>query len=172
MTSDQKKAARLPSGPHSGVARLLGRTAISPTWETARRLGCMPCNSATQSASVLVAEAALAPIGLRLHPDRTRIVNLTRGAPGFDFLGFHNSHVPVREVARSLLPFEAAVRSRHGVHPSQGQRTDGPAIRRTVAQDRRGRSARPVPVLGCVTMSHYRNVLDTPQLLMSKLLAS
>jgi RNA-directed DNA polymerase len=37
-----------------------------------------------------VAEAALAPLGLRLHPDKTRIVNLTRGAEGFDFLGFHN----------------------------------------------------------------------------------
>ncbi len=36
------------------------------------------------------AEAALAPLGLRLHPDKTRIVDLTRGAEGFDFLGFHN----------------------------------------------------------------------------------
>jgi len=36
-----------------------------------------------------IAEAALAPLGLRLHPDKTRIVNLTRGAEGFDFLGFH-----------------------------------------------------------------------------------
>ncbi len=36
-----------------------------------------------------VAEAALARLGLRLHPDKTRIVNLTRGAEGFDFLGFH-----------------------------------------------------------------------------------
>jgi len=37
-----------------------------------------------------VAEAALAPLGLRLHPDKTRIVNLTRGAEGLDFLGFHH----------------------------------------------------------------------------------
>jgi group II intron reverse transcriptase/maturase len=37
-----------------------------------------------------VAEEALAPLGLRLHPDKTRIVNLTRGIEGFDFLGFHN----------------------------------------------------------------------------------
>lgn len=37
-----------------------------------------------------VAEAALAPLGLRLHPDKTRIVNLTRGTEGLDFLGFHN----------------------------------------------------------------------------------
>ncbi len=37
-----------------------------------------------------VAETALVRLGLRLHPDKTRIVNLTRGAEGFDFLGFHN----------------------------------------------------------------------------------
>jgi len=37
-----------------------------------------------------LAEAALAPLGLRLHPEKTRIVNLKGGAEGFDFLGFHN----------------------------------------------------------------------------------
>ena len=37
-----------------------------------------------------IAEAALASLGLRLHPDKTKIVNLARGAEGFDFLGFHN----------------------------------------------------------------------------------
>ena len=31
----------------------------------------------------------LAGLGLRLHPDKTRIVNLTQGMDGFDFLGFH-----------------------------------------------------------------------------------
>lgn len=35
------------------------------------------------------AEAVLAPLGLQLNPDKTRIVELTRGAEGFDFLGFH-----------------------------------------------------------------------------------
>ena len=40
-----------------------------------------------------MAEAALAPLGLRLHPDKTRIVHLTRGAEGFDFLGFHHRMV-------------------------------------------------------------------------------
>jgi group II intron reverse transcriptase/maturase len=37
-----------------------------------------------------VAETTLATLGLRLHPDKTRIVHLARGAEGFDFLGFHN----------------------------------------------------------------------------------
>ncbi|HVB01456.1 MAG TPA: group II intron reverse transcriptase/maturase, partial [Acidimicrobiales bacterium] len=40
-----------------------------------------------------IAETALAPLGLRLHPDKTRIVHLTRGAEGFDFLGFHHHMV-------------------------------------------------------------------------------
>ena len=40
-----------------------------------------------------IAEAALAPLGLRLHPDKTRIVCLTRGTEGFDFLGFHHHMV-------------------------------------------------------------------------------
>ena len=32
----------------------------------------------------------LAPLGLRLHPDKTRIVSLAKGKQGFDFLGFHH----------------------------------------------------------------------------------
>jgi RNA-directed DNA polymerase len=37
-----------------------------------------------------LAEEALGPLGLRLHPDKTRIVHLQGGAEGFDFLGFHH----------------------------------------------------------------------------------
>jgi group II intron reverse transcriptase/maturase len=36
------------------------------------------------------AAATLAPIGLRLHSDKTRIVCLRQGQQGFDFLGFHH----------------------------------------------------------------------------------
>ena len=32
----------------------------------------------------------VAPLGLRLNPDKTRIIRLTKGAEGFDFLGFHH----------------------------------------------------------------------------------
>jgi RNA-directed DNA polymerase len=32
----------------------------------------------------------LVDLGLRLHPDKTRIVDLRNGAEGFDFLGFHH----------------------------------------------------------------------------------
>lgn len=35
------------------------------------------------------AEAVLATLGLQLNPAKTRIANLTGGAEGFDFLGFH-----------------------------------------------------------------------------------
>ena len=34
--------------------------------------------------------AVLDPLGLRLHPEKTRVAHLTRGAEGFDFLGFHH----------------------------------------------------------------------------------
>ena len=42
-----------------------------------------------EEARELVA-AVLDPIGLRLHPEKTRIVHLARGAEAFDFLGFHH----------------------------------------------------------------------------------
>ena len=35
----------------------------------------------------------LARVGLQLHPDKTRIADLRRGAEGFDFLGFHHHKV-------------------------------------------------------------------------------
>jgi RNA-directed DNA polymerase len=34
--------------------------------------------------------AVLDTLGLRLHPEKTRIAHLVRGAEGFDFLGFHH----------------------------------------------------------------------------------
>jgi len=35
------------------------------------------------------ASAMMASLGLELHPDKTRVVDLREGAEGFDFLGFH-----------------------------------------------------------------------------------
>ncbi len=40
-----------------------------------------------------LAAATLAGLGLRLHPDKTRIVCLRHGDEGFDFLGFHHRMV-------------------------------------------------------------------------------
>jgi len=42
-----------------------------------------------EKARELVA-ATLEELGLRLHPGKTRVVHLARGAEGFDFLGFHH----------------------------------------------------------------------------------
>ena len=42
-----------------------------------------------EQAGELVA-TVLADLGLRLHPEKTRIVQLARGAEGFEFLGFHH----------------------------------------------------------------------------------
>jgi RNA-directed DNA polymerase len=38
--------------------------------------------------------AILVPLGLRLHPEKTKVVHLLRGAGGFDFLGFHHRMRP------------------------------------------------------------------------------
>jgi RNA-directed DNA polymerase len=52
------------------------------------------CRSRTRAEQALRRVAAiLAPLGLQLHPDKTRIVCLTRGEQGFDFLGFHHHKV-------------------------------------------------------------------------------
>ncbi len=40
-----------------------------------------------------LAETTLGPLGLRLHPDKTRIVDIRGGTEGFDFLGFHHRMV-------------------------------------------------------------------------------
>ena len=39
------------------------------------------------------AATILEPLGLQLHPDKTRIADLRHGAEGFDFLGFHHRMV-------------------------------------------------------------------------------
>ena len=59
-------------------------------------------------------EAVLVGLGLRLHPDKTRIVFIGDGTDGFDFLGFHAPEDTI-EVRRSPLPVEVAVTTGHGV---------------------------------------------------------
>jgi len=44
-----------------------------------------------------LAEHALGPLGLQLHPDKTQIVGAKQGAQGFDFLGFHHRMVESRK---------------------------------------------------------------------------
>jgi RNA-directed DNA polymerase len=77
---------------------------LDEAWtEAGRRLGTLirfaddfvvlcPTRERVEQARDL-AEATLAPFGLRLHPAKTRIVDIRRGAEGFDFLGFHHRMV-------------------------------------------------------------------------------
>ena len=44
-----------------------------------------------------LATEVLGSLGLVLHPDKTRIVHLAKGAEGFDFLGFHHHKVESRK---------------------------------------------------------------------------
>ena len=56
---------------------------------------CPTSDRAEQARSL--AEHALGPLGLQLHPDKTRIVCVKDGAQGFEFLGFHHRMVESRK---------------------------------------------------------------------------
>jgi hypothetical protein len=68
----ESRGVRLPSATHLVV--------ICPTQERALQARDL-------------AAVTLAPLGLRLHPEKSRIVDLRQGAEGFDFLGFHHRMV-------------------------------------------------------------------------------
>jgi len=52
--------------------------------------GVVLCRSAAQAEHALVAVGEiLASLGLRLHPDKTKVVDLREGRDGLDFLGCH-----------------------------------------------------------------------------------
>jgi RNA-directed DNA polymerase len=52
--------------------------------------GVLLCRTREQAEAALAAvEQTLGGLGLRLHPDKTRIVDLDAGREGFDFLGWH-----------------------------------------------------------------------------------
>jgi RNA-directed DNA polymerase len=52
--------------------------------------GVVLCRSAAQAGAALQAVGEiLGSLGLRLHPDKTRVVDLRQGREGFDFLGCH-----------------------------------------------------------------------------------
>ena len=65
-------------------------------------------------------EAVLARLGLRLHPDKTRIVCLAGGAGRLRLLGLPSPQDAVRKWRGSPLPVEVAVDAGHGLYPGQG----------------------------------------------------
>ncbi len=94
--------AGTPQGsPISPLLANVALNALDEAWQAdGRRLGVLVryaddllvlCATREQAekARELVA-ATLEELGLRLHPGKTRIVPLARGAEGFDFLGFHH----------------------------------------------------------------------------------
>jgi len=94
--------AGTPQGsPLSPLLANIALHVLDEAWEASgRRIGTLvrycddfvvlcPTRERAEQARDLAA-ATLAPIGLRLHPEKTRIVCLREGEEGFDFLGFHH----------------------------------------------------------------------------------
>jgi len=67
----------------------------------------------------------LTRLGLRLHPDKTRIVQLTNGQEGFDFLGFHHRMVESSKYrGRRYLHKWPSTRAMASIRAKIRQRTD------------------------------------------------
>jgi RNA-directed DNA polymerase len=88
-------------------------------------------------------EAVLARLGLRLHPDKTRIVCLTGGEDGFDFLGFHHRKTPSKWGNRRYLSKWPSTRAMNSIRSKIRERTD----RRFASRDLRDVVADLNPVL-------------------------
>ena len=69
-------------------------------------------------------EAVLAELGLQLHPDKTRIVRLTGGEDGFDFLGFHHRKTPSKWGGRRYLSKWPSDRAMASMRAKVRERTD------------------------------------------------
>jgi group II intron reverse transcriptase/maturase len=85
----------------------------------------------------------LAAVGLRLHPDKTRIVCLKDGEDGFDFLGFHHRKMPSKFGDRRYLSKWPSKRAMVSVRAKIRERTD----RRFASRDLRDVVADLNPVL-------------------------
>ena len=88
-------------------------------------------------------EAVLVGLGLRLHPDKTRIIYLGGGEDGFDFLGFHHRKTRSKWGDRRYLSKWPSPRAMASVRAKIRERTD----RRFAGRDLRSVVADLTPVL-------------------------
>jgi RNA-directed DNA polymerase len=116
-----------------------------------------PTKARAEQARQLVGEV-LATLGLRLHPDKTRIASLGKGEEGFDFLGFHHHKVESwRWRGRYYLQSWPSDRAMNSIRAAVRERTDrrrvgwpvewvvadlNPVLRGWGAYFRRGNSAK------------------------------
>jgi len=102
------------------------------------------CRSAAQAeAARELARQVLADLGLELHPGKTRVVDLTEGREGFDFLGCHfHARVSGRLLERGVRRYylqrwpshEAMVRVRQRIRALTGRNRAGADIREVIAE--------------------------------------
>ena len=106
--------------------------------------GVVLCRSAAQAQAALEAVGEiLGDLGLRLHPDKTKVVDLREGREGLDFLGCHfRARMSGRlweqkRVVRYYLhrwPSQRAMkRLREKVHARTGRNRAGADIREVIA---------------------------------------
>ena len=141
--------AGTPQG--SPVSPLLANIALhvlDEAWDAAgRRLGVLvrycddfvvlcPTRERAEQARDL-ARGHPGPLGLRLHPDKTRIVDLRQRGRRLRLPGLPSSDGGVLEAAGSLLAPQVAVTSGHGLHPRP--RSGNAPLRVESARDLRGR---------------------------------
>jgi len=118
------------------------------------------------NAALKAAEEILAGMGLKLHPDKTRVVDLREGREGFDFLGWHfrarvSGRLLERGVRRCYLHRWPAQRSMKRL-TSQGQGQDRPSPRRDQGCPRADRGAQPAPAGLGHLLSHRQRHRQVP----------
>ena len=121
--------------------------------------------------------AILERLGLRLHPEKTRIVHLARGAEGFDFLGFHHRmrespkwrgrwYLQAWPSSRALASIRAKVRTRttpgHASLPLEEvvERLN-PVLRGWGAYFRYGNSSRKFAAVDCYVNQRLAQLAST-----------
>jgi group II intron reverse transcriptase/maturase len=181
--------AGTPQG--SPISPLLANIALhllDEEWtRTGRRLGTLvryaddhvvlcPTRERAELARLKVT-AILDRLGLRLHPEKTRIVHLARGAEGFDFLGFHHHmrespkwrgrwYLQAWPSSRALASIRAKVRTRttpgHASLPLEEvvERLN-PVLRGWGAYFRYGNSSRKFAAVDCYVNQRLAQLAST-----------